>query len=420
MKATVSQPESWKRVVDIEIEVDAVEKAIAEKMAEVRRKADLPGFRQGKVPVAMVKQRYGTAIRAEVIETLINDSFKSACKDNNILPINEGRLSNVKVDEGAPVSFSIEVEVDAPCEIKGYDKLKIKAEPKKIKDGDINEALESLRERLAAFTPIDRETKKGDYIRFEYEMLSVDGTERKDVKSPEYPVEVGASKLKEFDKAVVGSKAGDSVQFSLKFPKDYGDADLAGKEAEMCIGIKEVLQKNLPEMNEEFFRKFGIASEDELRVKMREDLESREKERVKNEAYNKAIDKLIESNTIDIPPSQLKQYLRYMAEEAKKYQRNGAPEPTAEEFEKQYKEHAERTIKRYKIIDFIAVNEKIKATQQEVDDQIRKIAEQYNENFDKLKELLRKDGTTNRIRMDLREQHTLDFLIGEYVPAQAE
>ena len=140
MKSTVSEPQSWKRVFEIEIPHDDVEKACEEKLQKVRKELSLPGFRQGKVPYPLIKQRYGEAIRADAIEDLIQKSFKDACTDKNIMPISKGVVNNLKDEQGKPLSFSIEAEIDPAIELKGYNRRKIKVAPKKVKDGDVDES----------------------------------------------------------------------------------------------------------------------------------------------------------------------------------------------------------------------------------------------------------------------------------------
>ena len=137
---------------------------------------------------------------------------------------------------------------------------------------------------------------------------------------------------------------------------------------------------------------------------------------MKNEAYTRAIDVLVKDNPFDVPPSRVEDYIDHLLEEMTRYHREGEQLPSREEASQKYHDSAVRALKRYRIIDFIATKEKIKATQEEVDREIEKIATIYNQPFDQVKQAFRQNGTTNRIRADVREQKTLDFLIGEYTP----
>jgi trigger factor len=417
LKVTIKQPESWKRILDIEIPKDVVDAAFNEKLDDYRKKVALPGFRQGKVPFSLVKSRFGKGVFAETVDFLIQSNFENACKEHSISPISKGSISTLKGEEGTDISFTIETEIEPEIEITDYEKLKIKPSSRKIKDDDVEKTLEDLRERNAQFSDVDRDSKKGDFITIEYTKVFIDGVERKDFKNPTYPFELGKNRLKEFDKELAGRHAGEIVEVSLRFPKDFTESQLSGKEGVFSVKITKVAEKKLPEFNDELLKKLGnFKSIEDLKQQILKDLEAQEKERAKNEAYNKAIDSLIKDNPFDVPPSRIESYIDHLMEEMSRYRRPAEPMPSREEISEKYHGSAIRALKRFRIIDFIATKEKIKPSQEEVDKEITTIAESYNQPFEQIKRLFRQNGTANRIREDLRERKTLDFLIGEYFP----
>jgi len=420
VKSKVLEPESWKRVIEVEVPSEDLVTIYETKLREVRKELSLPGFRPGKVPAPLIKQRYGESIRAEAIEEMAQKIFKDVCTENKIDPVSRGVVRDFKDEEGKPLTFSIETEIDPPLEIKGYQKLKIKVAPKKIKESDIDSAVKGLQERMAEFRDVDRPTKKGDYVKLEYQTVAIDGQVRTDVKNPNYPVELGAEhRIKDFDKGLLGHSAGETVDISVKFPKDYADKEIAGKAGEFSIKIVSVQEKVLPEVDS-FLKKIGdFENEEALRAHMGKQLEAEAQHQATTDAHNKAIEALIKENDFDVPPSRIDIFIDYMMEQAAREQPKGQPLPPREEFMDRYRELAERTIKRQRIIEFIAAKEKIQATQEEVDAEIQKIADRYNQPFETLKQSLRQDGTTMRIREDLKEQKTLDFLI-DALPAPAE
>lgn len=422
MKATVSVPESWKRVIEVEIPVDEVNKAFEDKLNKYKKELKLPGFRPGKVPSTLIKQRFGGSIRAEAVDELVQKTFREACEQNKIYPIAQAKVSDVKAEENSPVLFTIETEVDPEIQISGYDKLKVKVSTKKIKDSDVDDAVKNLRERFAEFKDIDHPSQKGDYVKIEYLNVVVDGEERKEIQNPAYPIELGGdNKVKDFDKGLTGHSAGEIVDLDIKFPKDYAETDVAGKTVQFKIKIVAVQEKILPEINEDFLKKIGnFKDEDAFRVDLKANLEQEESKRAKEDAYNEAIEKIANENPFDVPPARIAQFIDYMHNESTKYNRPGTPIPAREEIESLYKDTAIRTIKRQRIIDFIAQKENIKATQEEVDLEIQKMADMYKQPFDTLKQTFRKNGTTNRIRDEIREHKTLDYLIGEYTPPAQE
>lgn len=419
MKSTISSPKSWIRIIAIEIPKEDVDIAFNKKITEYKREISLPGFRPGKIPLAMVKSRFGASIFSATVEDLIEHSFEEACKEHAITPIAKGALSDLKAKEGEAVSFTIETQIDPEVDVKNYSGLGIEASPKKIKDNEVDKTIEEICERSATFADVTRPAKKGDSVTIEYAKVVIDGEERKDFSNPQHAIELGNGEIKEFDKGLLEHCAGDTVDVDVKFPKDFATKELAGKIAFFSVKITAVKEKTVPTVTEEFLKKLGdFANEEAFRVQVRKDLEQKELDRAKNEAYNKAIEKLIDKNPFDIPQARIDSYIEHMMEELARYKRPGEPALSREEVAEKYRETAEKNIKRYKIIDFVATKEKIKPTQAEVDKQIEQLAAYYGQPFEQIKQTMRSNGTTNRIRADIREQKTLDFLIGEYKPVE--
>ncbi|GBU20416.1 trigger factor [Fibrobacteres bacterium R8-0-B4] len=413
MKTTVSEPEVWKRVVEIEVPESEVDAAVDAKLAAIRRDTRMPGFRQGKVPAAVVRQRYGKAARAEAVEEVMQNAFKSACEEHKINPVSESKLIDVKggEGEGEALRFTIETEVDPPVEINGYDRLKARAKPAKVTDAMVDEAFNNYVDRYADFEDVSRPAKKGDYLQIRYKSVSIDGAERPDLKDhcPEYPIELGGEGVfKEFDKGLAGKSAGDSADIGVKFPKDYADTGVAGKNGEFSVEVLSVQEKHPPELNDEFFQKIGVSTAAVLKDEIRKSMEGRTLLEAKDAAHNEAIDEIIRENQIKLAPATVDALARRLIDD---YVKRG--ETVREEQLEQFYGVAALMLKRAKIIEYVAEKEKIKATQEDVDREIMLMAQQYGQDFDVLKQVLRKDGTTNRIRSDIRERKTLDFLIGE-------
>jgi trigger factor len=420
LKTTVSEPEVWKRVIEIEIPESEVGAAVDARLAEIKRDARMPGFRQGKVPLAVVRQRYGKAARMEAVEEVMQNAFKTACEEHKINPVSESKLTDMNGGEegGEALRFTIETEVDPPVEIKGYDKLKIKAKPAKVTDSMVDEAFNEFIDRYAEFDDVSRPAKKGDYLRIKYKSVAIDGAERPDLKdrNPEHPIELGGEGVfKEFDKGLAGKSAGDEAEISVKFPKDYADAGVAGKVGEFTVEVLSVQEKRLPELSEEFFKKIGdYQSADALKGEFRKNIEARELRDAKESAREEAIAELIKENPIQLAPSTVESLAKRMMDD---YLNRQEPETAeaglSEEQQENFYGIAARMLKRMKIVDYVSEKEKIKATQEEVDSEIMMMAQAYGQDFNALKQKFRQDGVTNRIRVDIRERKTLDFLIGE-------
>lgn len=412
MKTTISEPETWKKIIDFEIPDEDVQKDFQKKLEKYKREIKLPGFRKGKVPSNLVKSRFGKDIRAEAIEEVTNNAFKNACTEHEIQPVSNPVISDLKADDGKPVTFSIAVEVDPEIEITGYKKLKIKASPIEIKDSDVDIAVDDLKERLAQYNDLNRPAEKGDFISLLYLKTMIDGEEQKGFQlAPMF--EIGKGPLKDFDEDLIGMEKDQEKDISIKLPENYYKKEVAGKNAVVTAKVKKIREKILPEINDDFLKKVGdFSNEEDMRTAIQKDLEVKVNENAKKGAQEKAIDKLIEKNKFEVPPARIDQYITNLIEEQTK-QHPANVSPPREEIEKLYTEIGIRAIKRYRIIEYIVKKEKIKATQEEVDNRIKILANHYGQPFDQLKNLLRKNGTTTKIRNDLREEKTLACLIGE-------
>lgn len=408
MKVNVSEPTVSKRVLDIEVPQQDVEQEFQKNLTEYQQTAQVRGFRPGKVPREIILTRFKDAIMGKTVEDVINNSYEKACKDHQLVPVSIAKIEEVDFGEGKPLKFKAEIEIDPPVELKKYTKLGVKVDKVEVKDEDVEAVVNDLRERLASYNKVERKSQKGDYIKYEYEKILVGGEPRSDYRNPSYPVPIGQAKIKEFDKALVGVSAGESVPVRFTFPKDYEVEEVRGKDGDFTLKITEVLEKKLPEADDAFAKKIGpYQNIQEMRDRIRKDLESRRQRDAKRKAQDELIDKILDKNEVVVPEARVEEYARRMLEEVQKSYKN----ENAEEMLDRYRKIGEREMKKYKIVDYVAKKENIKATQEEVDARIKEYAESVNEKFEDVKERLRRNGTTMTLRSDIREEKTLDWLV---------
>ena len=408
MKVNVSEPTVSKRVLDIEVPAQDVDQEFQKNVTQYQRTAQVRGFRPGKVPREIILTQYKDAIMGKTVEDVVNQSYEKACKEKQFVPVSIARIEEVDFGEGKPLKFKAEIEIDPPVELKKYTKLGVKADKVEVKDDDVNAMVQDLRERLATYNKVDRPSQNGDYIKYEYEKIVVDGQPRSDYRNPTYPVPIGEAKIKEFDAALVGVKAGESVPVKFRFPSDYEVEDIRDKEGDFVLKVTEVLEKKLPEADDEFAKKIGAYRNlEEMRDRIRADLEARRTRDAKRKVQDEVIDKIIEKNDIEVARARVEEYAQRMLEEVRKNYKKAEPEEMLD----RYMKIGEREIKKYKIIDWVARKENIKASQEDVDARIQEYAASANEKFEDVKERLRRNGTTNSLRSDIREEKTLDWLV---------
>jgi len=413
LKATVAQPQSWQRVIDIEIPHEQYTSEFNKELGEYKKKVRMPGFREGKVPASMIRQRYGATIRLETLEKMMKQAFETACKDNDIIPIDQAKIEDVKADEGQPITFKATVQVDPAVEVTGYENVSVKPQKATVAEDEVQKVIDDILERFSTFEDTGAPASRGDSLRLRYDEVIVEGEKRTDITSPQYPILLGDSPIAEFDEKLIGQPAGSAITVDITFPQDYGDQEVAGKSGTFTITIEKVQQKKKAELNEDLLKKLGdFADETALRDRIRQDLQAEAEKKARDEAADKTIDEIIKQNPFDVPPARVEQYLRSVYDDlAKQAEQMGQPVPEFEKIAEQYREMGIRGLKRYRILQYVAQKEKIKATAAEVDERLGLIAQQYGRPFEEVKETLRRTGGTLQLRDEIREKKTIDFLL---------
>ncbi len=408
MKVEVSELTACKREMLIEAPVEDVKKEFDKNISEYQKTAQIKGFRPGKVPVKILLIQYGESVMEKTAEDMINNLYRDVCKEKQIVPASRASMSDVSYGIDKPLKFKVTFEIEPEIELKEYTGLGIVQDKVKLTDKDVDAVLDDLRERMATFDKVDRTSKKGDYIKYTHEKVIVDNKERTDYRDQTYPMPVGEAKIKEINKALIGVKAGEIVNVKFKFPKDYEAEEVREKDADFTFKITEVLEKKLPELNDDFAKKIGQYKDiEEMKVKIKEELKNTRESESKKKVEAGIFDAIIAKNEIPIPESRVEAYTENMLQEMEKYNKTLDRSKVIDS----YRKMALDEIKKYRIIEWVAKKENIKGTKEEVDAKIKKIAEERKENFEELKEKLRKDGTTLTMRSDLRYEKTIDWLI---------
>ena len=408
MKTNVSNPSSTERVLEIEVERERFDRIFDDKVKKYSKEIRINGFRPGQVPKNVVAQRFKGPIRAESLETLVEEVLKEACKENGIEPVAPGRIEKLETEEGKPILVKAVLEVDPPLEIKDY-KLDIPVHPAEITDSEVDVQLQGLRKRKAEETRVDRPAAAGDVVVAEYQRIVIEGEERPLPQYRDFRLELGTGSIPEMDQALMGASAGEEKDVAFSFPADYRNAELAGKRSEYRLKILEVDEVKLPELDDEFAKGFGFESLAAFKDRIKADLGKQALQRAKEEAYEEAMRRLMESNAFEIPKARINNYVNYKLE-----QMGHKHEPGVDHGHdhSDLEQEAAFNIRRYRILEEIAKAEKIKATTEEVDARVREIAEQYGQDFEKVKAEFRKSGKIVDIREEIKSEKTLDFVIG--------
>ena len=280
----------------VTIPAEKVTKTVEKKFIEAQKVAKIKGFRPGKVPINMVKQYYAEDVKQKALQALISETYSEALKQHPLRIVGEPQIEGVPhgheggdhnhqhihIHDGESLSYAATVEVVPEIEPKDYKGLSLEKASSEVTAEDLEKIKKNLLDRKAELTPVDRKAKAGDFVEFKYEgKLKTDaGYETQANLSGDRSAEIGASQLlPEFEKNILGLKGGESKTFKMNYPTDYQDTNLAGKEAEYTLDLREVKEKKYPEFNEEYVKDFGYESLADFETKSRQTIEKTKKKK---------------------------------------------------------------------------------------------------------------------------------------------
>jgi trigger factor len=290
--------------VEVEVEPGAVERALGEAAASLGRDLKIPGFRKGKVPPQVVLQRVGReAVLDEAVRNALPDWYEEAIGDARLHTVGDPSVDLGDLPEkGSPLEFSIEVGVRPSATLGDYKGLEVGRREPEVNAEDVDGEIEQLREKSAALENVDRPAKKGDFVVIDF-LGKVDGEPFEGGEARGYLLELGSNRLVEgFEEQLEGATAGDEVTVTVTFPEDYRAENLAGKEATFDVSLKEVKEKQLPELDDDFATEAGgFDSIDELRADIEQRMREQHERMIDTEFREAVVDAAVAEAQIDVP-----------------------------------------------------------------------------------------------------------------------
>ncbi len=407
MNYTVSEPKPWKRVVEIEVPSDAIQSELNAAYARYSREIRLPGFRRGKVPLSVLKARLGNEIRAEVLERKIPEYLNSAHEKAEIKPISQPVIEEIDFDEGKDLKLRASVEVKPAIDLKQYKELRVTRRVVNVTDDDISQRLEALRERYATVVRIDGEAEQEHFIRADIQHADNSGVPIIGRKEENQFFQVGSGRLGVgFDSRLLGVRADEDRTVNTTLPSDYPDENLAGQEACFLVSVREVLERQLPELDNEFAIDIGMESLDALKESISEEIEREPDWELRKDLVTQIVD----AHDFEVPDSMMAAYLDQVVADARRTAQD-RDEVDENELRQHYRPVASKQIMRHLILDAIGEQEGLEVGQEEVDERLETIAGRGQASVDQVRRLFRENGRLERIEADLMEEKVVEFLV---------
>jgi len=405
-----------RRELDLEIPADTVQKAVERVAKEFARVARVPGFRPGKAPITLIRRKYADDIKSEVLQSLVPEQIERALSENKMAPVTQPQVDKVDFGETGPVKFRATFEVFPEFELGQYKDLEVEVEDLKIEDADVDKALEELRDRASTFVPIEgRVIADGDYAQLKLKGVPAGGGENLEAESVLCHVG-GEETMDAFNQNLRGASAGDHKDFDVTYPADYPDPNLKGKTYSYAVEVLGIKEKKRPELTDEFAKDVSDAQTmDELRAKIRENLEHQLKHKRDDEIKNKLMSQMIESHEFPVPDALVEHQMDALLERTVRSLASQGVDPRAVNVDwvslrGKQRDRSIKDVKAELLLDRVATAENIDVSDEDVEKEIELLAQRSGESATAVRANLTRQGTLDRMKSKLRSEKTLDWL----------
>ena len=415
MKTRIKNIEDCKKILQIEISKETLQKTVSEVYENIKKIAKIPGFRPGFAPIDIVKKQHSESAKEEALRILIPEGYRKALNDHKVVPISEPRIFNIAFDMDKELKFEAEVETHPKFKLKSYTGIKVKKSRIAITSKEVDDAILRIRNLSAKYENVERVANKGDYLIADVEAF-IDGKSiSKKTNNMWIQAEKDASLLGMGEK-LIGLKKGDTKEIESKLPEDYPDKKYSGKTAQFKIEVKEVKEKVMPEANDELAKTLNLENMDALKKEIDTQLLTRKENTLKIDMENQIITKLLKDNEFSVPPGiverQKKVFEKRMEVELVRQ------EIPKEEVEKRIKEldlklksDANDKVKLYFILDDIAQKENIEVDDGDIENKIAVIAASTGRPSEEVKKYYEDNHLMGGLFEEVKEEKVMDFLI---------
>lgn len=413
VKHEVSTGENWRRDLKIEVPAEEVTNRFNEIYQQLRSEAKIPGFRPGKVPMKTIKTRYRDIATKEVLENLMDESFRQALKESGLDAISPPNIKDVTFEEGQPLVYTAEFDVRPEIKLEKYQGFTLKRPDASVEPAEVDSLLDYLRRQNAEMVVAERPAKEGDFVFADLEVLEESSGNLKEKNFENVQIELLNEGLpQQFLEHLNGKQAGDEPEFEINYPADHFDKRFAGSTVKFKAKISAVKELNLPELNEEFFKQFGdnVATVEDLKDRLRGSIEVRKEKESEDALREEVIKEVIDKNRFDLPESMVTGFLDNLVEDYR--QRSKEKEEVDEEkLREQYRSYAIRQIRWNLLYHEIATAEDIKVKQEDLDAWMQRFADNYNMTLEEAKQQIADSRKVADVRETILETRVIDFII---------
>lgn len=417
MQITEISAAGLKREYKVVIEAAALESTVNGKLEDLRQKVNMPGFRPGKAPAALIKKQYGRALLGEVMEETVNSALQKAIEDNKLRPAMQPKVDITSFDEGKDLECTIAIEVLPEIETGDFKQIKLERLVVEPGDTEVDEFLTRLSEQQKTYEKVERAAENGDQVVIDFSG-SVDGVKFDGGTAEDYALVLGSNTfIPGFEEQLAGLKAGEQKTVKVTFPEAYGNAELAGKPADFACTVKEVRGGQAVALDDEFAKRFGLASMQELKDNIKRDLGQEYKGMARMKMKRSLLDQLAEQHSFDVPEGMVdlefnQIWSEVTADKARFEAELAAEKKTEDELKAEYRKIAERRIRLGLLLSEVGRVNNIEVKPDEITRAMIEQARRFPGQERQVMEYFQKNPeAANSLRAPIFEDKVVDFIV---------
>ena len=432
MTVKIESQEKSKVVMEITVDADKISAAYNRAAKKISSQVNIPGFRKGKAPKHIIKMYVGKErLDDEVFDQVVRPALAEAYQETGIFPVSTPRVDVVQLEDGKELIFKATVEVKPEVELGQYTGLNIEKKTATVSDEQVEQELKRRQNLHAELVPVeDGEASEQDIVNIDFEGF-IDGVAFEGGKAEGHELTIGSGTfIPGFEEQLIGAKPGQELEINVRFPDDYHSEDLAGKDAMFKVKINSIKRKKLLPLDDEFAKDISeFDTLEELKDDIRQKMLEAEEVRLANELRNEVLKKVVDNASVELPEGMVEERIEYMIQDLQRnFAYQGIPR---EEFQKyidthklelheNYRIKATEAIKTELVLEKIAKEENITVTDEEVEQEIEKLAMQYGREAADLKAALAASGELELFKVGLINDRTVDFLVEKNTSDQKE
>jgi len=414
MKTSLETLNGLKRALTVELAADLFEQKTNEVLKDIATKAQIDGFRKGKVPMAILRKQFGAQASSDAVNDVVSDTLMDALTDAKVNPASRPNITKIDAENKETFSYTVEFEVYPEIKVADFSTVKVEQLEATMTAADEDETLKGLSDSAVDFKAVERQSQDGDQVIIDFKG-SLNGEVFEGGVAADFKLVLGkGSMIEGFEDGLQGVAAGDSVTLNLTFPEEYHASQLAGKEVVFEVDVKEVAVPTAPELDDKFAEKFGEKTMDGLRKSISERMGVELKTRLANQNKDALFSALLEVNDFEVPQASVDQEAEVLWQDMQQHMKQQGM--TSQVLASTFNSEATRRVKLGLLVNQIATENKIEATKEQLDAKLAEMAASYGEQAQQMIDYYNADPS----RMTSIESMVVEEMVQEVILKSAE